>query len=171
MTTETFFLDDVHQIAKILTKIATKYLAEETGNMAGVNVYTGGGCGGALLTSELLHQTVDLALRQDVGTTEDYIIQGVTGKRIAVLGGRLGSKANCTLYVQQGTGDSRYVLDSTDLPEIPFVLPPTTETMPHYLLAAGISLYLSVKVLEANPTPADERYIRGFLKYILVDAA
>jgi hypothetical protein len=170
MTTETFFRDDVHQIAKMLTRIANKYLAEEeTGNMAGVNVYTGGGCGGALLTSELLHQTVDLALRQDVGITEDFIIQGVAGKRIAILGGRLGSKANCTLFLYDGSSEG-WMMDSTDLPETPFVLVSVPETMPHYLTGVGQGLYFYVKVLEANPNPADERYIRGFLKYILVDA-
>jgi len=157
------FPDDVHQIAVMLTRIGTKYLegAEGgSGDMGGVNIYPGDT--GVFITTVLKHQIIDVILQSDVSTQTVELIPCPAGKRIAVLGGRVGSKEKCWFEVW----DAAILLDKAYFPTTNYILPPTTVSLPHYMTSADKPLTIKITTIDANSA---ERTVNGFLKYVLFD--
>jgi len=168
------FPDDVHQIAVILTRIGKKYL-EGTGggsnDMGGVNIYPGDT--GVFITSVLKHCTIDVILPSDISTMEQELIACPEGKRILVLGGRIGSKEKCWLILRNGEpagnlppAGEPMQLDRAYFPVTNYILPPSNVNLPHYMTSPGFGLYAVISTLTADSA---ERTLSGFLKYVLMD--
>jgi len=167
------FPDDVHQIAVMLTRIGTKYLEGAGGgnDMGGVNIYPGDV--GTFITSTLKHCTVDIILQSDTSPMEQELIACPEGKRILVLGGRVGSKEKVWLTFLNGDpagasppNGEPMQLDRAYFPTTNYVLPPSNVNLPHYMTSPGFGLFIRTTPLTADSA---ERTLSGYLKYVLMD--
>jgi hypothetical protein len=147
----------ITRIAIALEKLA---LGNSGSSDMGINIYPGDV--GTFVTSVLKHQMIDVILQADVSTQTIELIPCPAGKRVAVLGGRVGSKEKCWFAVFDGATQ----LDKAYFPTTNYILPPTTVSLPHYMTTSGVALTIKITTLTADSA---ERVVNGFLKYVLMD--
>jgi hypothetical protein len=162
----------IQDAAQQIRRIAVAFEAYNTwaqaqlgGNdMGNISIYNGG-CDGGLLASEVKHLAINMTIPDSVSVSGGEIITGLPGKYIAVLGGRIGSRAKARISILAGPN----LLDLAYTPENSYVLPPTTVNMPHYQLPVGVGLIIEYEAMEAKVVDEPTRYVTGFLKYIEVE--
>lgn len=150
----------IQDIGKEIRRIANALEKGGGSGDMGVNIYPGDT--GTFITTVLKHQIIDIILQEDVSTQATELIPCPAGKRIAVLGGRVGSKEKCWVAFFDGTTQ----LDKAYFPTTNYILPPTTVNLPHYMTSADTPLTIKITTLDANSA---ERTVNGFLKYVLFD--